>query len=155
VPTNITGGVDKKTEELNKAPQAKKTNAEQNLKALIGMFDRLQSFSQSEAGNMFMLKFAAGLLSGKGNFGEVVGNALNPAVDVYAAYKLKEQEIDNKLLLERYKQMKEARGTPKITSRNAPYSTPEEEWYSVLCTCLTRDEKTGDVTYVQTCTRWY
>ena len=39
-----------------------------------------------------MLKFAAGLLSGKGNFGEVVGNALNPAVDLLAAYKLKEDE---------------------------------------------------------------
>jgi hypothetical protein len=62
IPTNITGGLDKKTEELNKGK--KKTPAEQNKKDL---FDRLQSFSQSEAGNMFMLKFAAGLLSGKGN----------------------------------------------------------------------------------------
>jgi hypothetical protein len=61
VPTNITGGLDKKTEELNKSK--KKTPAEENKKDL---FDRLQAFSQSEAGNMFMLKFAAGLLSGKG-----------------------------------------------------------------------------------------
>jgi hypothetical protein len=48
---------------------------------------------------MFMLKFAAGLLSGKGNFGEVVGQALNPAVDLLAAYRLKEDE-------NAYKQMK-------------------------------------------------
>jgi hypothetical protein len=47
---------------------------------------------------MFMLKFAAGLLSGKGNFGEVVGQALNPAVDAFAAYKLKEDELAYKQL---------------------------------------------------------
>jgi hypothetical protein len=140
VPTNITGGLDKKTEELNKGK--KKTPAEQNKKDL---FDRLQSFSQSEAGNMFMLKFAAGLLSGKGNFGEVVGNALNPAVDVYAAYKLKEQEFDNKLLLERYKQMKEGRGTPKTGT--LPITTPEGR---ISYVPAERDDKTGDVTYVQT-----
>jgi hypothetical protein len=140
VPTNITGGLDKKTEELNKGK--KKTPAEQNKKDL---FDRLQSFSQSEAGNMFMLKFAAGLLSGKGNFGEVVGNALNPAVDVYAAYKLKEQEFDNKLLLERYKQMKEGRGTPKTGT--LPIVTPEGR---ISYVPAERDDKTGDVTYVQT-----
>jgi hypothetical protein len=118
VPTNITGGVDKKTKELNKSPQAKKQI--KNPESTVGMFDKLQSFSQSEAGNMFMLKFAAGLLSGKGNFGEVVGNALNPAVDVYAAYKLKEQEMDNKLLLERYKQMKEAKGKIKLQVGSFP-----------------------------------
>jgi hypothetical protein len=89
------------------------------------MFDRLQSFSQSEAGNMFMLKFAAGLLSGKGNFGEVVGNALNPAVDVYAAYKLKEQELDNKLLIERYKQMKEAKGKVKLQVGSFPINNED------------------------------
>jgi hypothetical protein len=140
VPTNITGGVDKKTEELNKSK--KKTPAEENKKDL---FDRLQAFSQSEAGNMFMLKFAAGLLSGKGGFGEVVGNALNPAVDVYAAYKLKEQEFDNKLLLERYKQMKEGRGTPKTGT--LPIATPEGR---ISYVPAERDDKTGDVTYVQT-----
>jgi hypothetical protein len=47
-------------------------------------------FARSASGNAFLLKFAAGLLSGKGTFGEVVGNALNPAVDLFAAYKLKE-----------------------------------------------------------------
>jgi hypothetical protein len=140
VPTNITGGLDKKTEELNKSK--KKTPAEENKKDL---FDRLQAFSQSEAGNMFMLKFAAGLLSGKGGFGEVVGNALNPAVDVYAAYKLKEQEFDNKLLLERYKQMKEGKGTPKTGT--LPIATPEGR---ISYVPAERDDKTGDVTYVQT-----
>jgi hypothetical protein len=123
VPTNITGGVDKKTEELNKSPQAKKQI--KNPESTVGMFDKLQSFSQSEAGNMFMLKFAAGLLSGKGNFGEVVGNALNPAVDVYAAYKLKEQEMDNKLLLERYKQMKEAKGKIKLQVGSFPINNED------------------------------
>ena len=123
VPTNITGGVDKKTEELNKSPQAKKQI--KNPESTVGMFDRLQSFSQSEAGNMFMLKFAAGLLSGKGNFGEVVGNALNPAVDVYAAYKLKEQEFDNKLLLERYKQMKETKGKIKLQVGSFPINNED------------------------------
>jgi hypothetical protein len=123
VPTNITGGVDKKTEELNKSSQAKKQI--KNPESTVGMFDRLQSFSQSEAGNMFMLKFAAGLLSGKGNFGEVVGNALNPAVDVYAAYKLKEQELDNKLLIERYKQMKEAKGKVKLQVGSFPINNED------------------------------
>lgn len=123
VPTNITGGVDKKTEELKKSPQAKKQA--KNPESTIGMFDRLQSFSQSEAGNMFMLKFAAGLLSGKGNFGEVVGNALNPAVDVYAAYKLKEQEFDNKLLLERYKQMRESKDKIKLQVGSFPINNED------------------------------
>ena len=118
IPTNITGGVDKKTTELNKSPQAK--TQVKNPASTVSMFDQLQSFSQSEAGNMFMLKFAAGLLSGKGNFGEVVGNALNPAVDVYAAYKLKEQEMDNKLLLERYKQLRDAKGKIKLQVGSFP-----------------------------------
>jgi hypothetical protein len=123
VPTNITGGVDKKTEELNKSSQVKKQI--KNPESTVGMFDRLKSFSQSEAGNMFMLKFAAGLLSGKGGFGEVVGNALNPAVDVYAAYKLKEQEFDNKLLIERYKQMKEAKGKVKLQVGSFPINNED------------------------------
>ena len=123
VPTNITGGVDKKTEELNKSSQAKKQI--KNPESTVGMFDRLQSFSQSEAGNMFMLKFAAGLLSGKGNFGEVVGNALNPAVDVYAAYKLKEQELDNKLLIERYKQLSDAKGKVKLQVGSFPINNED------------------------------
>jgi hypothetical protein len=57
-------------------------------------------FARSASGNAFLLKFAAGLLSGKGTFGEVVGNALNPAVDLFAAYKLKEDEIANKQFTE-------------------------------------------------------
>lgn len=66
--------------------------------SLPSLSDRLLKFSQTDAGNMFMLKFAAGLLSGKGNFGEVVGNALNPAVDTLAAYRLKEDELAYKQL---------------------------------------------------------
>jgi hypothetical protein len=66
--------------------------------SLPSLSDRLLKFSQTDAGNMFMLKFAAGLLSGKGNFGEVVGQALNPAVDTFAAYKLKEDELAYKQL---------------------------------------------------------
>lgn len=76
----------------------KETGIDRKLPGL-SISDKLQKFSQTTAGNMFMLKFAAGLLSGKGSFGEVVGNALNPAVDLLAAYRLKEDE-------NAYKQMK-------------------------------------------------
>jgi hypothetical protein len=62
-----------------------------------GVFDKLGDFARTASGNAFLLKFAAGLLSGKGSFGEVLGNALNPAVDLFAAYRLKEQELDTKL----------------------------------------------------------
>ena len=65
-----------------------------------GVFDKLGDFARTASGNAFLLKFAAGLLSGKGTFGEVVGNALNPAVDLFAAYKLKEDEIANKQFTE-------------------------------------------------------
>ena len=63
-----------------------------------GVFDKLGDFARTASGNAFLLKFAAGLLSGKGSFGEVLGNALNPAVDLFAAYRLKEQELDTKLI---------------------------------------------------------
>ena len=66
----------------------------------LSFFDKMGDFARSASGNAFLLKFAAGLLSGKGNFGEVVGNALNPAVDLFAAYKLKEDEIANKQFTE-------------------------------------------------------
>ena len=74
-----------------------------NKKTEPSWFDKIGDFARSASGNAFMLKFAAGLLSGKGNFGEVVGNALNPAVDLFAAYKLKEEEMGNKQLLEMMK----------------------------------------------------
>jgi hypothetical protein len=105
VSTNIAGGIeDKKNEVINKknTPKVKKESE-------LGFLDKLSNFARTDAGNMFMLKLAAGLLTGKGNFGEVLGAALNPAVDVLAAYKLKEQEFANEL----YKQ------TLKTTSDRA------------------------------------
>jgi len=63
---------------------------------LSNIFNKFGDFARSASGNAFLLKFAAGLLSGKGSFGEVVGNALNPAVDLFAAYKLREDEMNAK-----------------------------------------------------------
>ena len=74
------------------------SNKKENLQ--LSFFDKMGDFARSASGNAFLLKFAAGLLSGKGTFGEVVGNALNPAVDLFAAYKLKEDEIANKQFTE-------------------------------------------------------
>jgi len=140
VPTNVNSDLNKKTDELNKGK--KKTPAEENKK---GLFDRLSEFSRTQAGNLFMLKFAAGLLTGKGGFGEVVGNALNPAVDVLAAYDLKQQELDNKLLVEQYKALKDRIGTPKTGT--LPIARPDGR---ISYVPAERDDKTGNVTYVQT-----
>ena len=140
VPTNVNSDLNKKTDELNKGK--KKTPAEENKK---GLFDRLSEFSRTQAGNLFMLKFAAGLLTGKGGFGEVVGNALNPAVDVLAAYDLKQQELDNKLLVEQYKSLKDSIGTPKTGT--LPIARPDGR---ISYVPAKRDDKTGNVTYVQT-----
>jgi hypothetical protein len=62
--------------------------------------DKIGNFARTASGNAFLLKFAAGLLSGKGSFGEVVGKALDPAVNLMAEIDLKEQEFANKQLLE-------------------------------------------------------
>ena len=140
VPTNVNSDLNKKTDELNKGK--KKTPAEENKK---GLFDRLSEFSRTQAGNLFMLKFAAGLLTGKGGFAEVVGNALNPAVDVLAAYDLKQQELDNKLLVEQYKALKDKIGTPKTGT--LPIARPDGR---ISYVPAERDDKTGNVTYVQT-----
>ena len=140
VPTNVNSDLNKKTEELNKGK--KKTPAEENKK---GLFDRLSEFSRTQAGNLFMLKFAAGLLTGKGGFGEVVGNALNPAVDVLAAYDLKQQELDNKLLVEQYKSLKDSIGTAKTGT--LPIARQDGR---ISYVPAERDDKTGNVTYVQT-----
>lgn len=97
--------------------------------------DKLLKFSQTNAGNMFMLKFAAGLLSGKGSFGEVVGQALNPAVDLLAAYRLKEDE-------NAYKQMKlllDAKG--KAENQNGMIRIMDEDG-SVRAVPAIRDKKT-------------
>jgi hypothetical protein len=77
----------------------------------LSFFDKMGDFARSASGNAFLLKFAAGLLSGKGTFGEVVGNALNPAVDLFAAYKLKEDEIANKQFTELMKLKAKNEGT--------------------------------------------
>ena len=77
------------------APKGNKGNQKQD-PVLSNIFDKFGDFARSASGNAFLLKFAAGLLSGKGSFGEVVGNALNPAVDLFAAYKLREDEMNAK-----------------------------------------------------------
>jgi hypothetical protein len=77
------------------APKGNKGNQKQD-PVLSNIFDKFGDFARSASGNAFLLKFAAGLLSGKGSFGEVVGNALNPAVDLFAAYKLREDEMTAK-----------------------------------------------------------
>jgi len=91
------------------------------------IFDKLGDFSRTTAGNMFMLKFAAGLLSGKGNFGEVVGNALNPAVDLLAAYRLKEDENaykQMKLLLDAKGKEENERGMVRIVEDGVVRAVP-------------------------------
>jgi hypothetical protein len=71
------------------APKGDKGRDKKQDPVLSNIFDKFGDFARSASGNAFLLKFAAGLLSGKGTFGEVVGNALNPAVDLFAAYKLR------------------------------------------------------------------
>jgi len=76
---------------------------------------------------MFMLKFAAGLLSGKGNFGEVVGQALNPAVDLLAAYRLKEDENaykQMKLLMDSRGKVENERGMLRIVEDGTVRAVP-------------------------------
>ena len=82
--------------------------------------DKLYDFARTGSGSAFMLKFAAGLLSGKGNFGEVVGNALNPAVDLFTAYRLKEDELLNKNLIEQMKLARDLAKDKEISLGNFP-----------------------------------
>jgi hypothetical protein len=91
------------------------------------IFDKLGNFARTDAGNMFMLKFAAGLLSGKGNFGEVVGQALNPAVDLLAAYRLKEDENaykQMKLLMDSRGKVENERGMLRIVEDGTVRAVP-------------------------------
>ena len=97
-----------------------------------GVFDKLGDFARTSSGNAFLLKFAAGLLSGKGTFGEVVGNALNPAVDLFAAYRLKEQELSSKLMEAQLKAIKDSKANVDMASGNFPFQ-----------------DKDGTITYVQ------
>ena len=96
-----------------------------------GVFDKLGDFARTASGNAFLLKFASGLLSGKGNFGEVLGNALNPAVDLFAAYRLKEQELSSKLMEAQLKAIKDSKANVDMASGNFPFQ-----------------DKDGTVTYV-------
>jgi hypothetical protein len=92
----------------------KKLDSNKKETTQLSFFDKMGDFARSASGNAFLLKFAAGLLSGKGTFGEVVGNALNPAVDLFAAYKLKEDEIANKQFTELMKIKAKSEGTSNI-----------------------------------------
>jgi len=99
----IADGAEKTAQESGAAkPEvaAKKTPQE------LSWTDKIGNFARTASGNAFMLKFAAGLLSGKGTFGEVVGKALDPAVSLMAEIDLKEQEFANKQLLELMKAQK-------------------------------------------------
>jgi hypothetical protein len=93
---------------------AKKLDSNKKETTQLSFFDKMGDFARSASGNAFLLKFAAGLLSGKGTFGEVAGNALNPAVDLFAAYKLKEDEIANKQFTELMKIKAKSEGTSNI-----------------------------------------
>jgi hypothetical protein len=109
--------------------------------SLPSLSDRLLKFSQTNAGNMFMLKFAAGLLSGKGNFGEVVGNALNPAVDTFAAYKLKEDE----LAYQQLKTLATLKGNQELRNGMIRITDVDEEGKPIIRAVPAQiDKKTGE-----------
>jgi len=110
-----------------------------------GVFDKLGDFARTASGNAFLLKFAAGLLSGKGNFGEVLGNALNPAVDLFAAYRLKEQELDTKLIEAQRKAASEANKDLKINVGSYPLQLKDGTISQVPAF---QNDKTKDTSYV-------
>jgi hypothetical protein len=110
-----------------------------------GVFDKLGDFARTSSGNAFLLKFAAGLLSGKGNFGEVLGNALNPAVDLFAAYRLKEQELDTKLIEAQRKAASEANKDLKINVGSYPLQLKDGTISQVPAF---QNDKTKDTSYV-------
>jgi hypothetical protein len=110
-----------------------------------GVFDRLGDFARTSSGNAFLLKFAAGLLSGKGNFGEVLGNALNPAVDLFAAYRLKEQELDTKLIEAQRKAASEANKDLKINVGSYPLQLKDGTISQVPAF---QNDKTKETSYV-------
>ena len=113
----FTTNIEKGSKNLNNSPTVtpKKGEAKE-----LGVFDRLGNFARTASGNAFLLKLAAGLLSGKGSFGEVVGNALNPAVDLFAAYRLKEQEMDKKLMEAQLKALTDAKKDVKLADGSFP-----------------------------------
>jgi hypothetical protein len=110
-----------------------------------GVFDKLGDFARTASGNAFLLKFASGLLSGKGNFGEVLGNALNPAVDLFAAYRLKEQELDTKLIEAQRKAASEANKDLKINVGSYPLQLKDGTLTQVPAF---QNDKTKETSYV-------
>jgi hypothetical protein len=110
-----------------------------------GVFDKLGDFARTASGNAFLLKFAAGLLSGKGSFGEVLGNALNPAVDLFAAYRLKEQELDTKLIEAQRKAASEANKDLKINPGSFPLQLKDG---TITQVPALQNEKTRETTYI-------
>ena len=112
-----------------KASGAKSETEAKKVPQELSWTDKLGNFARSTAGNAFMLKFAAGLLSGKGSFGEVVGKALDPAVNLMAEIQVKEEELANKQLLELMKAQK----TQNFETGSFPIIDP----------------KTGDQRYMQ------
>ena len=110
-----------------------------------GVFDKLGDFARTASGNAFLLKFAAGLLSGKGSFGEVLGNALNPAVDLFAAYRLKEQELDTKLIEAQRKAASEANKDLKINVGSYPLQLKDG---TITQVPAFQNDKTKDTSYV-------
>jgi len=110
-----------------------------------GVFDKLGDFARTASGNAFLLKFAAGLLSGKGSFGEVLGNALNPAVDLFAAYRLKEQELDTKLIEAQRKAASEANKDLKINVGSYPLQLQDG---TITQVPAFQNDKTKDTSYV-------
>jgi hypothetical protein len=110
-----------------------------------GVFDKLGDFARTSSGNAFLLKFAAGLLSGKGSFGEVLGNALNPAVDLFAAYRLKEQELDTKLIEAQRKAASEANKDLKINPGSFPLQLKDG---TITQVPALQNEKTRETTYI-------
>ncbi len=110
-----------------------------------GVFDKLGDFARSASGNAFLLKLAAGLLSGKGSFGEVLGNALNPAVDLFAAYRLKEQELDTKLIEAQRKAAAEANKDLKINVGSYPLQLKDGTISQVPAF---QNDKTKETSYV-------
>jgi hypothetical protein len=109
------------------------------------VFDKLGDFARTASGNAFLLKLAAGLLSGKGSFGEVLGNALNPAVDLFAAYRLKEQELDTKLIEAQRKAAAEANKDLKINVGSYPLQLKDGTISQVPAF---QNDKTKETSYV-------
>lgn len=137
-----------KLEATSKELASKEKTATPTLKGEIkepGVFDKLGDFARSASGNAFLLKLAAGLLSGKGSFGEVLGNALNPAVDLFASYRLKEQEMDVKLIEAQRKMLAEANKDLKLNIGSFPLQLQDG---TITQVPAFQNDKTKETTYM-------